>query len=176
MLSIAERFGLDDSPAVAPVAVTLNPEEVRDAGADGVDIDDIHLSDDDIGFRRIDDGVWDVSMRRIEDGTMMVGSMERRACEALDRVREYWRRRALVDALAKEATDALDVALKAARAHAMAFAKIADDGVMSIDRAQDFRRVSTGFSISIREVERSRDHYRHAADLQAFKDEKGDIR
>jgi hypothetical protein len=98
------------------------------------------------------------------------------ACAALDRVREYWRRRAVADALAKEAADALDVALKAARAHAMAFAKIADDGVMSIDRAQDFRRVSAGFGISIREVERLRDYYRHAADLQAFKDENGDLR
>lgn len=168
--------------ATARVGQTLNIEEVRDAGEDGVELSPLGginlagevLRHDGVGhfyhsgaFRRLDDRRWEFAgSLRCDTGVYDIGfDMSVSACEALDRVREYWRRRALAEFAAAKVADHLGTALAAAREHAQLFAKIGDDGVFPDDKAQDHRAAAMGFSFSIKDLERLLNSYKHHGDV-----------
>jgi hypothetical protein len=168
-----ESCGITHSPKCSHrhyvEAVTLNPEEVRDAGADGVDIGGLPDGGT-CGFAKVD-GRWLIAMNRTAFASGLrstkddVFPADEVACAALDRVREYWRRRALAEFAAAKVADLLSTALTAAREHARLFAAIADDGVLPIDRAQKFRADAADLAHPIREIERLMNSYKVHGDV-----------
>jgi hypothetical protein len=147
-----------------PPNITLNPEEIRDAGNDGVDITVIPLANIIVNYRLRTDGAgWDGGYRH--HGETMYSHMDSGVGESLDRVRLYWARRAKAETAAAKCAHHLSAALESAREHAQLFAAIADDGVFPIDRAQFFRAASAALGITIREIERCLNQYKVHGDV-----------
>jgi hypothetical protein len=164
-LSINEWMGGDDSVRLETAPqITLSLDEVRHAGVDGVDLEALDADLAEATFRRVADGQWIYDGHDAE-GHACSGAMLVNFAAALDRVREYWRRRALAEMKSAEVHRHLADASAAAHEHAQLFAKIADDGVFSIDRAQSFRATSVGLGLFIREIERLMNSYKIHGDV-----------
>jgi hypothetical protein len=150
------------------VGRTLNLEEVAGAEEDDVEVVVPLKAHRGGSFARDETGGWNFDGEINVDGewqSLGPWRMSKVASDALDRVREYWRRRALAEFEAAKVADLLSTALSAAREHARLFAAIADDGVFSIDRAQSFRSASAALGITIREIERCLNQYKVHGDV-----------
>ena len=153
------------------VGHTLNIEEVVDAAQDGVDIR--HLKKVwPHGYLHYGGRWYEPASRTVVVSGMTPDSEPGNFCAvddaggaALDRVREYWRRRALAEMKAAEVARHLTAALAAAHEHAQLFAKIADDGVLPVDRAQKFRSDAADLAHPIREIERLHNSYKVHGDV-----------
>lgn len=175
--TITCRDGLPEAPfaSVLPRASirTLSPEEVADAGREGVDVSAIVTRYDgrQVATYARKDGQWYWTTSRtaiasgLFDRAHDVHPADDEMAAALDRVREYWRLVAERDEAARRVALSLNLALGFARDHAAAFAKIADTLPVDSEAAAAVRSDSASMSIPIRDIERLLNTYKHHGDV-----------